>query len=176
MNGKDLLAAMSYVDDRLVDEAEYAGLSVKSSRIWIRLAAIAACLCLIIGGMSVSRGRSGATEGIQETLAGNTDREEAAQATEAGGASPQETAAEAQMEQVSCVVVCIDEWTEDGFMGTVQGTADPELLPVGLRVHAVLEDWQKDQTLAEGVWVIVRFSAFDQQEQVLYVESLTPVE
>lgn len=46
MNGEKLLRAMSYVDEDLVDRAE------KTSRRkdnWVRVAALAACLCLVLG-------------------------------------------------------------------------------------------------------------------------------
>lgn len=50
MNGRDLLEGMGYVEDRFVAEAESAQLQIqKNTRQWKNLAAMAACLCLIIG-------------------------------------------------------------------------------------------------------------------------------
>lgn len=46
MNGEKLLRAMSYVDDDLVDRAEKAS---RRKDNWVRVAALAACLCLALG-------------------------------------------------------------------------------------------------------------------------------
>ena len=48
MSGKDLFEGMSYVDERFVDEAETKTLPKRIVSPWIKVASMAACLCLII--------------------------------------------------------------------------------------------------------------------------------
>ena len=48
MSGKDLFEGMSYVDERFVDEAENKSFHKPVVYSWIKVASIAACLCLII--------------------------------------------------------------------------------------------------------------------------------
>ena len=48
MSGKDLFEGMSYVDERFVDEAENKTLPKRVVSPWIKVASMAACLCLII--------------------------------------------------------------------------------------------------------------------------------
>ena len=47
MNGKDLLEAMTYVDEKYVDEAEKQSLKRSVPLGWL---SAAACLCILIGG------------------------------------------------------------------------------------------------------------------------------
>ena len=48
MSGKELFEGMGYVDERFVDEAEYKTLPKRVVSPWIKVASMAACLCLII--------------------------------------------------------------------------------------------------------------------------------
>lgn len=50
MTGDKLLRAMSYVDEDLVEKAEKWAAHPAGKGIWVRVAALAACLCLALGG------------------------------------------------------------------------------------------------------------------------------
>lgn len=52
MNGEKLLRAMSYVDEDLVERAEKAP---RRKSHWVRWAAMAACLCLVLGSWMMTR-------------------------------------------------------------------------------------------------------------------------
>lgn len=52
MNGEKLLRAMSYVDEDLVERAEKAA---RRKKHWVRVAALAACLCLALGGWTIMK-------------------------------------------------------------------------------------------------------------------------
>lgn len=75
MNGRDLLEGMGYIADRFVDEAETASVAVsKTPYRWRNLAAMAACVCLILGGLWLASQR-----GMRMAdTAGNTAEQEKA--------------------------------------------------------------------------------------------------
>lgn len=53
MTGDKLLRAMSYVDEDLVEKAEKWAAHPAGKRTWVRWTALAACLCLALGGWMV---------------------------------------------------------------------------------------------------------------------------
>lgn len=66
MNGRELLEAMSFIDDALVQESE----GSRKQLPWRRWASLAACVCvLILGSLVYTQGanKSAKTEGIPET-------------------------------------------------------------------------------------------------------------
>ena len=50
MNGKDLFEAMSHVDEKFVHEAENSTIRKRNVVLWMKWAAAAACLCLLLLG------------------------------------------------------------------------------------------------------------------------------
>ena len=69
MNGKELLEAMSFIDEELLAEAE----TPARRNGWRRWAAVAACLCiLILGAFSFRQLSGGPTEGIADGAAPET--------------------------------------------------------------------------------------------------------
>lgn len=69
MNGEKLLRAMSYVDEDLVARAEKA---TRRKNAWVRWAALAACLCLALGGwMALGRMSYGAKSADTTSLSRN---------------------------------------------------------------------------------------------------------
>ena len=51
MSGKELFEGMSYVDERFVDEAEHKTIAKHVTARWIKVASMAACLCLVLFSM-----------------------------------------------------------------------------------------------------------------------------
>ena len=51
MSGKELFEGMSYVDERFVDEAEHKTIAKHATARWIKVASMAACLCLVLFSM-----------------------------------------------------------------------------------------------------------------------------
>ncbi len=58
MNKDLILDAMEYIDDELLEDVNTlrAGSPLKRSRIWMRYASAAACVCIVLGGMLVWHG------------------------------------------------------------------------------------------------------------------------
>ena len=58
MNKELIMDAMEYIDDELLEDVNMlrSGNPRKRSRIWMRYASAAACVCIILGGMLVWHG------------------------------------------------------------------------------------------------------------------------
>ena len=72
MSGKDLFEGMSYVDERFVEEAEHRTLPKRVVSPWIKVASMAACLCLIIFSLynlqTHLRGETGAVGQVEGAM------------------------------------------------------------------------------------------------------------
>ena len=188
MSGKDLFEGMSYVDERFVDEAENKTLPKRIVSPWIKVASMAACLCLIIFSLynlqpylrgemeSISgEGASDAMpEGIIEDKVDLESQESEIQAPAEEGAprAPQ-------------TMIRIIEVTETGFIGTVQNNGgftafedgteitvtvdletDPNFKPedyqIGDLVHVMYTDWDvNDRTMVASILGIVDEPIYD---------------
>ena len=182
MSGKDLFEGMSYVDERFVDEAEYKTLPKRVVSPWIKVASMAACLCLIIfslynlqpylrGETESIRGEGAADampEGIIEDKVDLESHESEIQMpAEEGAARAPET------------MIRITEVTDSGFVGTVQNNGgftafddgieitvtidletDPDFKPdaykIGDLVHVMYTDWDvSEKTMVASILGIV---------------------
>lgn len=148
MNGNDLLQAMSYVDERHIQEAETA--SVAGSKAWLRWGALAACFVLVVaaGIMVPGIGNKISMESSREDYMpnGNSDMAgtmemvtDAAMETVAEGDTDitdgQLQAPEAVAPaEVPSVLLRIDTWQENGFTATVEEIVDTDIFPVGTQL------------------------------------------
>lgn len=126
MTGKDLLVAMSLVDEKYVDEAENKRLKRSLPMGWLSMAA---CLCILIGGAIFwLQPRCGSDCAPMENAA-------------AGGSMLMDEETQASMEQVPemnagdstqemtsipTVYIRIREWAENGFIGVVEDASGPD--------------------------------------------------
>ena len=70
MSGKDLFEGMSYVDERFVDEAENKSYPKRVVSPWLKVASMAACLCLLIFCLyNLQPYLRGETEGVGQEAA-----------------------------------------------------------------------------------------------------------
>lgn len=186
MSGKELFEGMSYVDERFVDEAEHKTIAKHVTARWIKVASMAACLCLIIFSMyklipywdwNVTEQAAGEAaarpEGAVEPEMGMEEQESASNAD----AAPASRAPE--------MMVRIQELTENGFLGTVQNNGgfmvfedgtqitvtvdletDPEFKPedyeIGDLIHVMYTTWNEDeQTIVASILGIVEEPIYD---------------
>ena len=186
MSGKDLFEGMSYVDERFVDEAENKTLSKRIVSPWIKVASMAACLCLIIFSLyNLQPYMRGETEGIQQeagdampegAIEDNLKDESAESKTE----SPAEGATRAPE-----MMVRIQKITTTGFIGTVQNNGgftvfddgteitvtvdletdpdlDPEDYQIGDLVYVMYTDWDEGaRTIVASILGIVEEPIYD---------------
>ena len=173
MNGKDFFEAMSYVDERFVDEAENGKIPKTTGSLWIRWGSLAACLCLMVlavYGLRPYWDRT-ATEGIliedvQEFVNGTP------------GSIP----------EVPSVILYVDETTETGFVGIVTELVDTDVLEVGMELNVVMADNTRHETEDRipsmsadskadyvGSYVCVQFIAYNRETQTIVVNIIQEV-
>ena len=182
MSGKDLFEGMSYVDERFVDEAENKSYPKRTVSPWIKVASMAACLCLIIVSLFTLqpylRGETegiagvGAADAVPEGALGNVKEQIS---LESANEVPGEDGAAAAPE----TMIRIRKVTESGFVGTVQnpggftvfddGTVitvtvdletdldfDPEDYKTGDLIHVMYTTWDEDErTMVASILGIV---------------------
>lgn len=134
MTGKGILEALSFVDEKYIEEAETG--TLREKRPMIRaLLPLAACLCVALLALYPR----GATEGIAQDnkLAGAVMQEAAGETVSSqeemdialdGAETP-------YANEVPSIILRITGWTENGFTATVEGYQDSELLPLGEAVQ-----------------------------------------
>lgn len=93
MNGEKLLRAMSYVDEDLVERADK---TARRKSPWVRVAALAACLCLALGGWMIMKTALSSAFSCKnaapmaQDVGGAEAATEAARADESGEEAPKE--------------------------------------------------------------------------------------
>ena len=122
MSGKDLFEGMSYVDERFVDEAENKTLPKRVISPWIKVASMAACLCLIMFSLyNLRPNLTGETEGIhQDPGEGSPEAAVEDNLEQEYGVGVAESATDGGAPRVPDMMVRIQEVTETGFIGIVQ--------------------------------------------------------
>ena len=189
MSGKDLFEGMSYVDERFVDEAENKTLPKRIVSPWIKLASMAACLCLIIfslynlqpylRGEMESISGEGASDAMPEGVIEDKVDQESQISTPAEG--PAEEGAPRAPE----TMIRIQEITATGFVGIVQNNGgftvfdngteitvtvdletDPNFKPedyqIGDLVHVMYTDWdENERTMGASILGIVVEPIYD---------------
>lgn len=182
MTGKDLFEGLSYVDERFVEEAEKTPLPKPVVSPWIKVASMAACLCLIIFSLyNLQVYRPSETESVAAQDAENAMPEAAFEdGKEQAAQEPTVYSAdEAPAAIAPELMVCIQQLTETGFVGTVQNNGgfivfsdgteitviidletDPDFNPqdfeIGELVHVMYTSWDKDaRTIVASILGIV---------------------
>lgn len=190
MSGKTLLKAMSFVDEKYIDEAENKTIR-KSHSQWMRLLPLAACLCIVLlGFFSRNRWRISAESSSQHNESVH-DFIENWDNTDLEVQSNQNSSAEA--EEVPSVILRVESWNKNGFVGTVTALTDTDIFDVGMTLNVIVEEdaWiqiQKEDALIcadsdeaksiyrEGSLVQVQFVYYDKETGTIYVNVLSPAE
>lgn len=189
MNGKELLKAVGYVNEKYVQEAETQTIR-KGTNPWMKGAALAACLCIAVLALLHLDPISGENSAAQSTAMAE-DRVDSA---EDRYLAPQATMCskdEAEEAEVPSVILRVDAWTEAGFTGTVTELVDTDIFDVGMQLQVVLEaetraeqkpqeEFQYSaasrQDYAEGSLVQVQFLSYDEETGTIVVNLITPIE
>ena len=188
MSGKDLFEGMSYVDERFVDEAEYKTLPKRVVSPWIKVASLAACLCLIIFSLyNLQPYLRGETEGIAGEGAADAMPEGVLEdeKDQISQESAIENPAEEGAPRAPETMICVLKITESGFVGTVQNNGgftvfedgteitvtvdletDPNFKPedyqIGDLVHVMYTEWDVDErTMVASILGIVDEPIYD---------------
>ena len=196
MTGTELIEALSFVDEKYIQEAETAKLGRNTP--WMKVLSVAACLCILItGAYALSRMQSkGAMESMIEAAAPEAAVEEAAPAEEpaATAAAPKQesvteefaaaeegfSAAAGELEQIPYVQLRILGQTDSGFAAVVEAVSDePTSLEVGMELTIVFdgsmipgntrEVMHDTSKLTENTPVVAEDGAYDAGTNTLYV-------
>ena len=171
MSGKDLFEGMSYVDEHFVDEAENKSYPKRIVSPWIKVASMAACLCLIIFSLynlqPYLRGETGSMAG-QEVADGMPEGENDLEKKDDSQYGVIEVPEDAVATRAPETMIRVLKLTETGFVGTVQNnggftvfddgteitvTVDletnpdfkPEDYEIGDLLHVIYTTWDKDK-------------------------------
>lgn len=184
MNGRDLLEGISFVDEQLVDEAEKEMIRKSSGRAWMNLATLAACVCVVLlGAMAYRNLKSASTLTPTEATLAEENEPTWASATEAATAVPTEAPmADATEAGKPSVIMRVDTWQENGFIGTVEDIVNMPDLSEGEQVFVVIGEeamaqlpfYENDP--AGTIRVEVLPYTYDVENNMLYVELVTPIE
>ena len=192
MTGKDIMEALSFVDEKYIQDAQDGTLKKKSA---IRyLVPLAACLCLVFFGLYMRPAPPASpAEGALQEPGMAMDAEVQTEFSENDillepvmGAYEDQIPASGE---VPSVVLEILEWTETGFMAAVDSLVDTDLIPVGsvLQVemlpNLVVETIRGDFVYAErrlptesefpvGSLVRVMFCSYSEEDQVMKIECI----
>lgn len=188
MSGKDLFEGMSYVDERFVDEAEHKTLPKRIVSPWIKVASMAACLCLIIFSLyNLQPYLRGETEGAARQEAAdampedNVENEAGEESKESAIVAP----AEGAVGEVPSVILYVDEMTDAGFIGTVDELVDTDIFEIGMELNVVVADGTRHETadgnpsMSEdfktdysGSYVMVQFIEYDRETGTIVVNMI----
>lgn len=198
MSGKELFEGMSYVDDRFVDEAETRMIPKGEISPWMKVASMAACLCLIL--FSVYNLNQFLNRGAMEGLTGESAADQAwpgegqedgqesvmeQESLESITASPGDTPAG----EVPSVILYIDEMTELGFIGTVAELVDTDILEIGMELNVIIAEDTRSETANEdsavsedskatliGTYVMVQFIEYNEDTQTIVINVIQEVD
>ena len=197
MTGKEILEALSFVDESYIDEAENG--KIKSKIQFKKLLPLAACFCLLLGALMVTyqiyrtsvhicepppESTMEAPESVEK---GNPEVLDTAPAPE----SPPMLEAEEvpEISEVPSVILTVEEWTETGFTAVVSGHVDAECIPLGTLIQVEMlpsicvEIYEGDLVYVQrripteadflaGTKIRVQFTEYSVEENTLYVDCI----
>lgn len=134
MTGKGILEALSFVDEKYIEEAG-TGTFRRATPIVRVLLPLAACLCLAFLGL-MNRPTTETAPAEQEAQVGMPEiivRDESDSFLSGGEDIAPELDASEVLEncEVPSVILRIVQWTEDGFTATVEEIVDTDIFPEG---------------------------------------------
>lgn len=180
MSGKDLFEAMSHVDERYVHEAENSTISKRNVVPWMKWAAVAACLCLILLGaynlyeLDVQGTNTGITSG---NTPGGGVPVDTFPATGGQYGTVLQTPAQPPVGEVPSVILRVDGVTENGFVGTVAQLVDTDIFEVGMELKVqVAEGTENQEHLKPGNHVMVQFIEYDRENAIIVIDVIDAVE
>ena len=203
MTGTELLEALSFVDEKYIQEAENAKL--RTGTPWMKILSVAACLCILITGVyaySQMQQKTAAPEAaappmampesaIEEAAPAATaaaPREESVTAAPEAPLPVEEEVASDELQHIPYAQLRILGQTEDGFAAVVEEVSkEPTPLECGMELTIVFDaDMVPGNTreviihterMVENALVAVEDGAYDAQDNILYVvEVLLPRE
>lgn len=192
MTGKDILEAMSFLEEAYVEEAEMGKL--KKPKVIRVLLPLAACLCVaffLFGRSAWSEVEKQAQAAIQET--GDwvvLEKSENIQYSQNDIAI--EDDGSIAVIEVPSVILRIEKWTDTGFTAVIERCVDTDSIPIGETVQVefmlniCIEEYRNNMVYATrrlpteadfpaGTLVLIRVQAINRESGVLRAEAISTV-
>ena len=198
MTGKEILEALSFVDECYIDEAENG--KIRNSIQLKKLLHMAACFCLVLGAMMATYQiyrtsvhiceppPESAMEAPDSAEKGNPEVLDTAPAPE----SPPMLEVEEvpQISEVPSVILTVEEWTENGFTALVSGYVEAECIPLGTQIQVEMlpnicvEVYEGDLVYVQrliptevdfpaGTRIRVQFTEYSVDDNTLYIDCIS---
>lgn len=170
MSGRDLFEGMSYVDERFVDEAESRTLPKRTVSPWLKVASLAACLCLVI--FSLYNLNLHQNLGVTEGATGDV----VADAMPEGGVEPEDHPAASAPE----MILRITGLTDTGFIGTVAEPGSFVVFEFGTEITVIVDvetvECYSPDDYRVGDLVHLMYTSWDEEEKTVVASVLGVVE
>lgn len=191
MTGKDIVEALSFVDEKYIEEAENG--KYRKGNPTRYLLPLAACLCLIVTALRfLPRQPETAvdenSEVMQETMLDSQIEivvQEKDELLHEEPAMVWDEVEEPNASEAPEAVFRIISWTEDGFTATLEKHLEAEFMPLGTVMNIkfcveenedaeqILEDMpQFREQYPEGTRVRVRYVYYSVETNTLYIDSI----
>ena len=172
MSGKELFEGMGYVDERFVDEAEYKTLPKRVVSPWIKVASMAACLCLIIFSLyNLQTHLRGETEAVGQVEGAMPEAAIEDSLEQEYGNSLTESPAEAAATRAPEMMVRILNISESGFTGTVQNNGGFKVFDDGTEITVTVDLETDPEFNSEeyeiGDLIHVMYTEWDENERTI---------
>lgn len=179
MSEKELLEAMSHVDEKFVHEAERGTIQKRNVVTLMKWVSVAACLCLLLLGaynLYSIAGQGTNTENLSEDLPGGAVAVGTIPAAGGQSGSDLQPPAQAPTGEVPSVILRVDGITENGFVGTVTQLVDTDVFEVGVELKVlVAEGTDNQEHLKPGSNVLVQFIEYDRENATIVINVIDAV-
>lgn len=188
MSGKELFEGVGGIDERFIEEAERETISVPHVSFWVKMAPMAACLCLIAGlyflnphwNPGIPAAPSEAAQAEDSETKGRPGHPPVTEPQKGGLPDESSVAGE-----VPSVVLRVERMTAEGFVATVVELVDTNILEIGMDLNVVIADDTVNEVLADSVSVCekqdmdyagevvtVQFIAYDEETGTILVDQI----
>lgn len=182
--------ALNFLDDDLVGEVQCLRARKKSvSMKWVSWAAMAACMCIVMGSvftglfqLKSSDKENAAAGGLSDNQADGEFKPNEENASIPESESIKDKIEQEEAKEALSILVKIDNWQEDGFVGMVVGNLDSNIYRVGTEVYVDVEVGlaladRTNDSYPEGSVVRVQFNERKENDRIiLYAQELELIE
>ena len=189
MTGKEILEALSFVDESYIDEAENG--KIRNHIQWKKLLPMAACFCLLLSTLLLlprhEEAPESAVEATDSAVYGDVGVPDTAPDP---NAPPMLDVEEVPYtSEVPSVILTVEEWTDSGFTAMVSGYVDAECIPLGALIQVEMlpnicvEVYEEDLVYVQrripteadfpaGTRIRVQFTEYSVEGNTLYIDCI----
>ena len=194
MTGKEILEALSFVDETYIEEAENG--KIQRSNQWKKVLPMAACFCMVIVTLFVTYHNQRKSRNICELPPEmavedpNSLKYGVPEVMDTVPAPESPPMLEApHISEVPSVILTVEEWTENGFTALVSGHVDAACIPLETQIQVEMlpsicvEVYEGDLVYVQrripteadfpvGTTIRVQFTEYSVEENTLYIDCI----